>query len=107
MFLTIAETAGQQGAGGLLSMFAPMLLVFGVFYFLLIRPQQKQQKKLAAMVEALRRGDTVVTRSGMHGTIANIDDKTVMIQVANNVQIKFNKDQVAFVAAGNSKDKAA
>lgn len=97
MFALLAQQAQQQGPGGIIGMFAPMALVFAVFYFLLIRPQQRQQKKLQAQISNLRKGDQVVTRSGIHGRIAQLDDGTIMLEVANNVQFKMNKDQVAAV----------
>ncbi|MBI4366884.1 MAG: preprotein translocase subunit YajC [Deltaproteobacteria bacterium] len=84
-------------------MFAPMALVFVVFYFLLIRPQQKQQKKLLAQVNAMRKGDQVVTRSGIHGKVAQLQDGTILLEIANNVQIKLNKDQVAAVVSATEK----
>lgn len=95
--LALLAQQSQQGAGGLLGMFAPMALVFAVFYFLLIRPQQKQQKQLQAQIGSMRKGDAVVTRGGIHGKIAQLNDTTVMLEIANNVQIKLNKDQVATV----------
>lgn len=101
MFLTLAQQAGQQGAGSMLTMFLPMILVFVVFYFLLIRPQQKQQKKLQAMIAAVQRGDQVVTRSGIHGKVSSVDDGTIQVEIANNVNVKMNKDQVALVKAAN------
>lgn len=98
MMLILAEAAAAQPSqGSLFGMFVPMLLVFGVFYFLLIRPQQKQQKKLQTMVAAMRSGDEVVTRSGIHGKLAGIDNGTCTVEIARNVQVKMNKDQIALV----------
>lgn len=91
------SSPGTGTPGGMLGMFAPMALVFAVFYFLLIRPQQKQQKKLQAMVSSMRKGDAVVTRSGIHGLVAQLMDNVVLMEIANNVQIKINKDQIAVV----------
>jgi preprotein translocase subunit YajC len=88
---------GQQGGGGIMGMLLPMLLVFGIFYFMMIRPQQKQAKKQRAMIEALKRGDEVVTRSGIHARIHGIADNILTLEIAENVKIKMNKDQVAYV----------
>ncbi len=87
----------QGGAGGLAGMFLPMLVVFAIFYFLMIRPQQKQVKKVKAMIEALKKGDDVVTRSGIHGKIHGIADGIITLEIAENVRIKLNKDQVGYV----------
>ncbi|MBI2345746.1 MAG: preprotein translocase subunit YajC [Deltaproteobacteria bacterium] len=95
--LLAQQSAPSSGPGGMLGMFAPMVLVFAVFYFLLIRPQQKQQKKLQQQIGTMRKGDAIVTRSGIHGRVSQLNDATIMLEVANNVQIKVNKDQVALV----------
>lgn len=98
MFLTLAQAAEQATPqGSILGMFLPMILVFGVFYFLLIRPQQKQQKKLQAMVEAMRPGDEVVTRSGLHGRITSIDGALCKVRIATNVDVTMGKDAIALV----------
>lgn len=88
-----APAAGQQG--GLLGMLAPMLIVFAIFYFLMIRPQQQQQKKHKAMIEALKKGDEVITRAGIIGTIYGIADSIVTLEVENNVRFKMLRDQIA------------
>ena len=87
----------QGGAGGIAGLFLPMIVVFGIFYFLMIRPQQKQARKLKVMLEAVRKGDDVITRSGIHGKIHGIADNVVTLEVAENVRIKMNKDQIGFV----------
>ncbi len=78
-----------------MGMLAPMLIVFAIFYFLMIRPQQQQQKKHKAMVEALKKGDEVVTRSGIIGTIYGIADTIMTLEVENGVRFKMLRDQVA------------
>lgn len=107
MILLQALTAmGQPPAGGdgqsqgsLLTMFAPLVVIFVIFYFLLIRPQQKQQKKVQQMIQAMRRGDEVVTRGGIHGRVAGIADNIVTVEIANNVQVKMNRDAIIQVKA--------
>ena len=93
--------AGGQG-GGIAGLFIPMLVVFGIFYFLMIRPQQKQAKKVKAMLEAVRKGDDVVTRFGVHGKIYGIADNVITLEIAENIRIKMNKDQIAFVVTRNT-----
>lgn len=85
------------GGGGLAGLFLPMIIVFAIFYFLMIRPQQKQAKKVRAMLDALKKGDEVVTRSGIHGKIHGIADNLVTLEIAENIKIKLNKDQVGYI----------
>lgn len=93
-----AAAAAPTGAAGFAS-FIPLVLMLGVFYFLLIRPQQKKMKEHRAMVEALRRGDKVVTASGMFGTINKIDADTgaVHLEIAPDVVVKILKSSVTEV----------
>ncbi len=86
---------GQQSPGGTLGLFAPMILVFLIFYLLLIRPQAKQQKKHRQMLSQVQRGDEVVTSSGIHGKIASVADDLVTLEIAENVRIRMDKKQVA------------
>lgn len=85
---------GQQ-AGGMLGMFAPMVVIFAIFYFLLIRPQKKQQKKTQELLSNLKRGDNVVTRGGIHGTIDGIADNIVTLTIAKDCKIKMNREAVS------------
>lgn len=89
--------AGAQGGGGMAGLFLPMIVVFAIFYFLMIRPQQRQAKKVRAMLEAVKKGDDIVTRSGIHGKIHGIADNIVTLEIAENVRIKMNKDQIGLV----------
>jgi preprotein translocase subunit YajC len=73
----------------------PFVLIFVIFYFLLILPQQKRQKKLKVMMEALKKGDKVVTSSGLWGTITNLGKETVTLQVADNAKVKIQRDHIA------------
>lgn len=82
-----AQAAGG-GEPGMLGAFLPIILIFVVFWFLLIRPQQKKAKQHRAMVDALRRGDKVVTGGGLIGTVAKVQDNEVQIDLAENVRVK-------------------
>ena len=75
----------------------PLALIFVVFYLFLIRPQQKKQKEREKVLESLKRGDRVITIGGVHGTVAGIDSekKTVLVQVADNLKIKFDRSAIA------------
>ena len=86
-----------QGGGGLAGLFLPLVVVFAIFYFLMIRPQQKQAKKVRTMLDAMRKGDDIVTRGGIHGKVHGIADNLVTLEIAENVRIKINKDQIGFV----------
>ena len=89
---------GAAGGGqSAITSLVPLVIMFGIFYFLLIRPQQKKAKEHKALLEALKKGDQVVTAGGMHGKISAVEDNVVIIEVANNVNIKFNKGHVAAI----------
>ena len=75
--------------------FVPILLVFGIFYFLLIAPMRKRQKALQNLVENLKKGDRVVTNGGLYGTIAGVEDKIVVVKVADNVKVRIAKSAIA------------
>ena len=92
-----------SGAGGLLSL-VPFVLIFVIFYFLLIRPQQKKQKDQKALLDALKKGDKVVTSSGIWGTVTNLGKETVTLQIADNTKIKMQRENVARVR-GEEEDK--
>ncbi|GAB7386521.1 preprotein translocase subunit YajC [Bacillaceae bacterium] len=94
--MLMAQTAGGAG-GGILGTILPLVLMFAIFYFLLIRPQQKRQKQRNAMLAALKKGDKVVTIGGIHGTIIDLDDDTVTIRVSENTKIKFERTAVNHV----------
>jgi preprotein translocase subunit YajC len=75
----------------------PLVFIFVIFYFLLIRPQQKKAKEHAKLIEAIKTGDEVVTNAGIHGVIANVKDKTFIIKIADNVKVEFDRAAVAAV----------
>ena len=91
-------SGGGGGAGGLLSL-VPFVLIFVIFYFLLILPQQKKQKQLKLMLEALKKGDKVVTGSGIWGTVTNLGKETVTLQIADNTKIKIQREHIARIRA--------
>ena len=72
----------------------PMLLIFAVMYFMLIRPQVKQQKELARMQASLKKNDVVVTSGGIHGTVVNVKDKVVTLRVDDNVRLDVDRNAV-------------
>lgn len=98
--------ASPGGAAGFASLL-PMVLIFAVFYFLLIRPQQKQQKQHRQMVADAKRGDQVVTSSGLYGKIAAIDDTNniVMLEVSDKLQLKMDKNFIQTIIGYKSEEK--
>lgn len=76
-----------------------LVAMIAVFYFLLIRPQQKRAKERNAMIAALKKGDQVVTIGGLHGTIADLDDSTVTLRVSETTKVKFERSAIASVTA--------
>jgi len=87
----------------------PLVLIFVVFYFFMIRPQQKKQKDREALLNDIKRGDRIVTIGGIHGTVAGIETekKTVLVQVADNVKIKFERSAIANIEKQETGDKLA
>lgn len=86
--------AASGGAGGILSLI-PFLLIFVIFYFLLIRPQQQKQKQQQTLLDAIKKGDKVVTTSGIWGTITNLGKDTVTLQIADNTKIKMQRENIS------------
>lgn len=75
--------------------FVPIILVFAIFYFLLIAPMRKRQKALQTLVDNLKKGDRVITNGGLYGTVAGLEDKAVILKVADNVKVRIAKSAVA------------
>lgn len=94
-----AAPAGAQGApaGGVTGMFVPTILIFVMFYFILIRPQRKQQKAQEEMRKTLGKGDKVVSAGGIHGLVTGTTDKTVSVKVSDGISLKFDRSAIASV----------
>ncbi len=90
----MSQGAGGEGAGGF-SAFIPLILMFVIFYFLLIRPQQKKTKEHKAMVSSLKKGDRIVTSGGLHGRITGVTDQTLTVEIADKVRVKVNRANVS------------
>ncbi|HEY1483737.1 MAG TPA: preprotein translocase subunit YajC [Candidatus Acidoferrum sp.] len=88
--------AGGAGLGGFL---IPLVLMFGIMYFLVIMPQQRQRKKVAEMLAAIKNGDKVITTAGIYGTINGIDGDTVILKIADQVKIRIARAAIAQVEA--------
>ncbi len=86
--------AGQPGAGGGLSMIVMLLLMGVVFYFFMIKPQQKRQKELEKFRSGLSKGDKVMTVGGIHGTVVSVTDTTIIVLIAQGVEVSVEKSCV-------------
>lgn len=87
-----------QGGGGMLSTVVMFGLIIFIFYFMILRPQQKRQKERQKLLDAVKKGDKVVTAGGIHGTVIGLEDKTVLMQIAENVKVKVEKSAISGIA---------
>lgn len=94
LFLAQATPPPQPS---ILASLAPILFLIPIFYFIIIRPQQKRHKELQALISKVKTGDKVITNSGLHGIVANVKEKTFLLKVADNVKLEFDKTVIATV----------
>jgi preprotein translocase subunit YajC len=99
--VSIASNAFAQNAGGgaqsptqSFGFFLPLILIFGIFYFLIIRPQQKQAKKHQEMLKEIKKGDLVITSGGIHGRIVGTADNILTVEIADNCKVKIERNGV-------------
>ena len=90
-------TGSSEGAGSGFGAFIPLILMFVIFYFLLIRPQQKKAKLHKEMLGALKKGDRVISNGGLHGTVTGITDDVVTMEIAPKVRVKVSRSSVSAV----------
>ena len=114
MFISPAYAQAAEGGASMLMQLAPLVLIFVVFYFLLIRPQQKKVKEHKAMLDAVKRGDVVVTTGGIIGKVVHVEGNEMGLELAPNVRVKAIKGMIAEVRSktepaggGASEPKAA
>jgi len=88
---------GGDGGGSMISTLLMFGLIIVIFYFMIIRPQSKRQKERQKMLEAMKKGDKVVTSGGIHGKIIAMEDKTVLLEIADNIKVKVEKSAVSAV----------
>ncbi len=104
-YLLALAPQGQQGGGGLVGTLIMFGAIFAIFYFMIIRPQQKRQKEREKMLNAIKKGDKIITSGGMHGTVVGIDEKTVLLDVGNNIKIKFERTAIGSVVSSRDNSK--
>jgi preprotein translocase subunit YajC len=102
--ITVAHAMGAGGGagggtagGGDLSFIIVMAAIFAIFYFLLIRPQQKRQKEVREMHKNLNRGDVIITTGGLHGKITGLTDQVVTVEISDKVRVKIARTHIAAV----------
>ena len=103
--LTFASFLPPGGAGGssaLLTQVVFFAAIFGIFYFLLIRPQQRQKRDRERMLGAVKKGDRVVTSGGLHGTVSGLTEHTVTLRVADQVRLEFDRSAIGRIVEGQS-----
>jgi preprotein translocase subunit YajC len=88
---------GEAGAADLFVSLLPLILIFAIFYFLLIRPQQKKAKEHRNMIDNLKRGDKVIAAGGEYGIVESVSDKTIVLKIADNVKVKYGKGYIAAI----------
>jgi preprotein translocase subunit YajC len=103
--LAMAPQGGEGQGGSMISTLIMFGAIFAIFYFMIIRPQQKKAKEREKLLNALQKGDKVVTSGGIHGTIAGIDEKTVLLDVGNNMKMKVERSAIGTVT--KSKDDSS
>ena len=89
--------AGGEGGGGF-GAFVPLILMFGIFYFLLIRPQQKKAKQHKQLLSELRKGDRVISSGGLHGVITGMSEDVLTVEISPKVRVKISRGSIAGVA---------
>lgn len=95
-----ASPPGASGSSAVVTQVIFFAAIFAIFYFLLIRPQQKQKAERQRMIESVKRGDRVVTTSGLHGTVTGLNEHTVVLRVADQVKLEFDRTAIGRVVEG-------
>lgn len=93
---------GSGGGGNLISTVVMFGAIFLIFYFMIIRPQQKRAKEREKLLSNIQKGDKVITSSGLHGSIVHIDEKTVLLQVSDNVKLTYERSAIATVVTSTA-----
>jgi len=102
LLIAMAPQGGDGGGGGLISTLIMFGAIFLIFYFMIIRPQQKRSKERDKMLSNLEKGDKIVTNGGIHGIIAGLEEKTALVQVGDNIKLKIERSAITSVIAKKS-----
>ena len=96
----------QAPQGSMVQTFAPLVLVFGIFWFLVLRPESKRRRELQAQIDALSKGDKVITQGGLYGEVAAVDEGAVVLKIADGVKVRITKAGIAGLAEPPKAKKA-
>ena len=99
----VAQAPGQPGG---IALFLPLILIMVIFYFLMILPAQKRQKKITDLLKDLKNGDKVITNGGIYGTIVGLEDDAVQLRIADNVKMKVARNAIAGLQAEPPKENS-
>ncbi len=102
--LAMAPPPNGGGGGSMYSTIIMFGAIFLIFYFMIIRPQQKRAKDREKLLSNMQKGDKVITSAGLHGTIVHIDEKTVLLQVSDNVKLKYERSAIATIIPAGAKE---
>lgn len=105
LLFAMAPQGGDAGGGSMVSTLIMFGAIFAIFYFMIIRPQQKRAKEREKMLGAVQKGDKIVTSGGVHGTVAGLDEKTVLVDVGNNVKLKVERSAIGSVLTTKDEEK--
>lgn len=97
LLLAMAPQGGEGGGGSMVSTLIMFGAIFAIFYFMIIRPQQKRAKEREKLLSELKKGDKVITSGGLHGSIAGLDEKTILLDVGGNVKLKVERSAIGNV----------
>jgi len=103
--LSLIQTQAANSGGQMISTVVTFGLVFVVFYFLIIRPQNKKQKDAKKMIEAVKKGDKIITIGGAHGTVYAVKEGTVVVKVDDDCRIEFSKSAISTVVTAKAEEK--
>jgi preprotein translocase subunit YajC len=97
VLIAMAPSQSGQGGGDFTTTILMFAVIIAIFYFMILRPQQKRQKDRQKLLESMKKGDKVITAGGLHGTIVGIEDKTLLLQIADNVKVKVERSSISIV----------
>jgi preprotein translocase subunit YajC len=96
-YIILMAPQGGNGGGSMVSTLVMFSLIILIFYFMILRPQQKRQKERQKLLDGVKKGDKITTIGGLHATVLGIEDKAVLIQIADNVKVKIDKSAISNV----------
>ena len=100
-----APAGGEATPGSTLMSFLPLIAIIGIFYFLILRPQNKKQKETQKMLSTLKKGDRVITIGGIHGVIQSVKESTVIVKIDENTKVEFNRGAISSVSSQGKEEK--